>query len=559
MWSMSVDCVCAPGGFSKLMTFGAPESGTANNVRIPSIVILGADALLAALPATPIQLAHACMLVGYQNVVPASWGDELIAAASLHALRQHGQLPAIQCSCPHVAHRLLAVGTELRPFLLSLIAPPVALARYLRAMHAPEKLRITHVGRCPFAPDDSIDARLTPDELLAIFADHQIAIEEQPDYFDSVIPPDRRRYRSQPGGLPTTDMLWSAEGNGTIAARSLVELFGDELPVELAQHLLAGKPSLIDVAPTLGCVCSGATADVDAMHARARVAELEPPRATHPILDETIVTEMSLSLPATPRNAIDPAFPQASAVSASAEEQSVPNGPPPFSRDESAQIPRVPRRETETSPSAHPPHSGRRYSPAHGVARLTGVGLPTARDADGRQLPRTYVARRRPPTRLSRTSTDVEAPIAPSAQQPRAPEPPAPSEKEEPPTPAATPASDSAAANLTGTMPTIPSSPIEMSSTIVATGVAAAERVAPRLPPPARRLDEERDTNARFAERAVALPVTRLSDGRPREDTAPAAGDRPVIQLLTLGLLISMIVLVIFAVGVLVGRWMTQR
>lgn len=542
------------------MTFGAPESETDSNMRIPSIVVLGADALLAALPATPIQLAHACMLVGYQNVVPASWGDELIAAASLRALRHHGQLPAIQCSCPHVANRLLAVGTDLRPFLLSLVAPPVALARYLRAMHSPRKLRITYVGRCPFATDDSIDARLTPEALLAIFGDHQIAIEQQPDYFDSVIPPDRRRYRSQPGGLPTTAMLWSAEGNGTIAARSLVELFGEELPVELAQHLLSGKSALIDVAPTLGCVCSGAAADVDAMHARARVAELEPPRASHPILDETIVTETSLSLPATPRSPIELVSPQVSVVSAPAAEQAMPNGPPHFSGDENAPTPRVPRRETETTPSAHPPHSGRRYSPAHGVARLTGVGLPTARDADGRQLPRTYVARRRLPTRLRRASTDVEAPIAPRTDQPRAPEPPTRSEKAESRTQATPPTSDSAATTLAETIPPIPSSPIEMSSTIVATGVEVVETVAPRRAPPARRVDEERDTNARFAERAVALPVTRLSDGRQREGAPPQhAGDRPVIQLLTLGLLISMIVLVSAAVGVLVGRWMTQR
>jgi hypothetical protein len=406
-------------------------------------------------------------------------------------------------------------------------------------MHAPRRLRITYVGHCPFASDDSIDARITPEDLHAIFADHQIAIEQQPDYFDSVIPPDRRRYRSQPGGLPTTEMLWSAEGNGAVAARSLVELFGDELPVELAQHLLAGKPALIDVAPTLGCVCSGAAADVDAMHARARVAEIEPPRATHPILDETIVTETSLSLPLTSRSPIDLVSPQASAASAPRAEQTVPNGPPQFSVDESAQTPRVPRREIETAPSAHPPHSGRRYSPAHGVARLTGVGLPTARDAEGRQLPRTYVARRRLPTRLSRTSTDVEAPIAPSAEQPRATDAPAPAEKGEPPT---------------------PSSPVEMSSTIVATGVEVVETVASRRAPPARRVDDERDANARFAERAVALPVARLSDGRPRDDTTPRqAGDRTVIQILTFGLLASMIALVILALGVLVGRWMTQH
>src|SRR5205823_5994154 len=243
---------CARGEDLQIMTFGANESATPNNVRIPSIVILGADALLAALPATPIQLAHACMLAGYQNVVPISWGDELIAAASLRALRVHGQLPAIQCSCPHVEHRLLAVGTDLRPFLVSLVTPPVVLARYLRSAHSQGKLRITYVGRCPGAADEAIDARLTPEELLAIFADRQISLEAQPDVFDSVIPPDRRRFRSQPGGLPTAEMLWSASPTGA-APRSLVELYGDELPVELAQHLLAGKPVLIDVAPRLGC------------------------------------------------------------------------------------------------------------------------------------------------------------------------------------------------------------------------------------------------------------------------------------------------------------------
>src|SRR3982751_4037794 len=226
------------------MTFAAPDSATTNSMRIPSIVVLGADALLAALPATPIQLAHACALAGYHQVVPASWGDELIALASLRALRDHAHMPAIQCSCPYVAHRLLAVGTDLRPFLVSLVAPPVVLARYLRAVYEPRKLRITYVGRCPGAADESIDARLTPEELLATFADHHVTLEEQPDAFDSVIPPDRRRFRSQPGGLPTAEMLWrnNAEGGGGAGVpRSLVELYGDELPVELAQHLLAGK------------------------------------------------------------------------------------------------------------------------------------------------------------------------------------------------------------------------------------------------------------------------------------------------------------------------------
>lgn len=64
----------------------------------------------------------------------------------------------------------------------------------------------------------------------------------------------------------------------------------------------------------------------------------------------------------------------------------------------------------------------------------------------------------------------------------------------------------------------------------------------------------------RYAERPVALPVTPRSDAAPRQELAShPTGERPLMQLLTLGLLISMIVLVSAAVGFLVARWMTQR
>jgi hypothetical protein len=101
---------------------------------------------------------------------------------------------------------------------------------------------------------------------------------------------------------------------------------------------------------------------------------------------------------------------------------------------------------------------------------------------------------------------------------------------------------------------------LAMSPPLATMGAEVVESVAPLRVPSTRQVDDERDTGGRFAERTVALPMTRLSDSRPREETPPQApGDRPVMQLLTLGLLISMIVLVSAAVGVLVGRWMTQR
>jgi hypothetical protein len=457
---------------------------------------------------------------------------------------------------------LLAVGTDLRPFLVSLVAPPVILARYLRALHAPRKLRLTYVGRCPSAADESIDARLTPEELLAIFADRQIVLEDQPDFFDSVLPPDRRRYRSQPGGLPTPDMLWSSTANGT-GSRSLVELYADELPVELAQHLLAGKSVLIDAAPRLGCVCAGATAGVDPMHARARVVELEPPRASHPVLDERVMAESSLSLPASPRSAIDVVSPPSSVTSGfSGEATPPPNETTTLGSAELGQPSRDARPEVDSPSPIHPPVVGRRYSPSRGMRPVSG-GLPTARDADGRQLPRSYVARRRSPTRLTpKASTDAEGSISASANSPDDREPASTSATRQSETAEAAPielSRDEAAPTPAPEIP--PTAPrLAMSPPLATRGVDFVENVGPLRVPSTRPVDEERDTGGRFAERPVALPVTRLSDGRPREDTPPqAAGDRPVMQLLTLGLLISMIVLVSAAVGVLVGRWMTQR
>ena len=108
----------------------------------PAVVILGNDAQLAARPATPVQLAHACLAAGFRAAVPASWGDELVAGATLTALATRTERPAIQCSCPHVARRLLAVGPELAAHMVSLVAPPVAAARYLR-LHAAGELRVT--------------------------------------------------------------------------------------------------------------------------------------------------------------------------------------------------------------------------------------------------------------------------------------------------------------------------------------------------------------------------------------------------------------------------------
>ena len=335
------------------------------------IVIIGTDAVLAASPATPVQLAHACLRAGFANVIPASWGDELIANAVLRRLPQFGSSPAIQCSCPIVAHRLLSAGGDLRPVLLPLVPPPVALARYVRAFAKPSRVRITYVGACPGAVDESIDIRMTADALIAMLAERDIVLDEQPRVFESIIPPDRRRFRSLPGGVPNAEALWTELGS-----RTLVEIDGDDFVGEVVQHLLSGKNILIDASTRLGCACSGAVGGM--RNARSQIASLEPPRATAPVIDESAPIDLDLPIPAVPRAPVD-------VVSTPATSHTPPGATPPHGLDAVGN-----RRAGNVPPDQRP---GRLGTPT--VPRPVMSGVPVARDVEGKALPRAYVARRR--------------------------------------------------------------------------------------------------------------------------------------------------------------------
>ena len=366
----------------------------------PAVVILGNDALLAARPATPVQLAHACLALGFRAVVPASWGDELVAGATLDALSGRATRPAIHCACPHVARRVLAVGSDLAAHLVSLVAPPVAAARYLR-LHSSGELRVTYAGRCPAAADDSIDARLTPEELLAQLADRGIDLAEQPEVFESVIPPDRRRHLSLPGGLPSPEMLWSRD-------RFVVETMrGGDFASELADLVLARKDALIDPAAIVGCACSGAVRGVEPAEARMSVVALEPPRAAYPIVDDRGALSLELPLPAVARDAADLIAEWPARVGE--PEHRVVSGPSAALGDAPPSPPLVPNRRPRLTPpgiaavvappgaaAPTPSAAPRRRSPT-GTPRVVPGSVPVSSDSEGRILPRAYVAHRRSP------------------------------------------------------------------------------------------------------------------------------------------------------------------
>ena len=255
-----------------------------------AILVVGTDTLIEALPARPIQLAHACSPLGFDLAIPLSWGDELVAEATLRTVGARPDGPAVLCTCPLVRRRLLRSGTELAGSMISLVSPPVALARHLRATLGVRLTSLSFVGSCPSARPPEYDVAYTPDEFFGILRARGIQLEDQPDVFVDRIPPDRQRFNSLPGGCPTVEALWLRGGG-----RSLIELEREDLPVELAQHLVASRSVLVDAAPAVGCSCSGVTSSTNGHSARIAASSLEPPRAHSPIIvaDESL----DLSLP----------------------------------------------------------------------------------------------------------------------------------------------------------------------------------------------------------------------------------------------------------------------
>ena len=67
-------------------------------------------------------------------------------------------------------------GPDLAPFLVSLVSPPVATARYLRAAYGEHGVHITYIGALSERRGSAIDERLTPDAFLADLAEHGIAL-----------------------------------------------------------------------------------------------------------------------------------------------------------------------------------------------------------------------------------------------------------------------------------------------------------------------------------------------------------------------------------------------
>ncbi|MGQ0640075.1 MAG: hypothetical protein ACT4P6_04775 [Gemmatimonadaceae bacterium] len=229
------------------------------------VAILGNDAVLEARPATPTQLAQACLRASFDLVVPASWGEELLAHQYAESLGPYNGPPPVLGHCPIVAQ---ALGDHPDRVLLALAPPPIATARYLRRVFGPRPLVITYAGRCPGAIGPELDAVVAPDRLLTILNDAGLSPASQSELYQSMVPPDRGRYASQPGGSPNESFLLRESGV------TLREVSPAALDVA-SQGIAAHERVAVDCGRLAGCVC--------AAQAQAVVAQ-EPPRRKEPVV-----------------------------------------------------------------------------------------------------------------------------------------------------------------------------------------------------------------------------------------------------------------------------------
>jgi hypothetical protein len=236
------------------------------------VAILGTDALLAARPVDPIQLARACQAAGFDFVAPVSWGEELIASYLADRLEAgYGTGSIIAAICPLARDQLMATPVETP--VLAIVSPPVASARYLRAAFQPRAVHITYVGACAGAQHPDIDVHCLPETLFTRFAESGIDPARQPRHLDGQLPAERSRYASRPGGIPDSNWLLAHAGRRVVEAAPIT--------ADVVTQLHHDEAVVIDLATACRCVCA---------RDRIAAARLEPPRSTTPILGELQVT-----------------------------------------------------------------------------------------------------------------------------------------------------------------------------------------------------------------------------------------------------------------------------
>jgi diguanylate cyclase (GGDEF)-like protein len=271
-----------------------------------AVLILPTEVSVYFYPATPEQVINACFEAGFERIYFESLGDELVAAEYMKAWSADRGGSWIRSTSPIVVNYCRTKLPELLPFLVPVVTPAVAVARYIRVLderiaeelgRKPRRVEIVYAG--VGAPgvngeEDSVDICLSLEELEALLDEVGRPIDQPLTL--TRIPPERRRHLSTAGGLPRAmleehkqDSRHFRKERGLASLPAVARaVIGEETPL-----------GFVDVLPFEGNLGHPAYGPPEDLYWRQMIADLvEPSRAKDPVIEPV---EVDLSVRFTPR------------------------------------------------------------------------------------------------------------------------------------------------------------------------------------------------------------------------------------------------------------------
>jgi diguanylate cyclase (GGDEF)-like protein len=293
------DAIDVSGQIGKALSIAAQGGG---------VLILSPEVAAHFYPETPEQVINACYAAGFRSVYRGVIGDELVAAEYLKLWDDESWGTLIRSTDPVVVETITSLYPELVPYLAPVTSPPVAEARYLRALYDTE-LQIVYAGICPPVGTPELDAGITFQDLEQLFKLRGVNVSTMATFFTR-IPEERRRHLSAAGGMPLALLEEVRQTNGRFRkVRGL-----DALPA-LAQAITVDRLDLgfVDILSYEGSLDHPLSGPREKFFwRRAVVAKSEPPRSRDPVIDSAVLASVGATFEMHPRRRS--ATPDAAAV-----------------------------------------------------------------------------------------------------------------------------------------------------------------------------------------------------------------------------------------------------
>jgi diguanylate cyclase (GGDEF)-like protein len=259
-----------------------------------AVLILATEAAVHFYPASLEQVLNACSAAGFEAVYPGALGDELVAHEYLKLWRRQVNGTTIRSTSPIVVEYVKRRYPALLPYLAPVVTPPVAQARYLRALHG-DGVRIVYSGVASVGGRDGsspIDAAITFAELESLLTERGVVPLGQPKRLEQE-PLGRRRHLSTAGGMPLPVLE-----EERAASRRFRKVRGLDEVAAIAEAIerSGGEPELgfVDLLLYERDLDHPVMGPKSQLYLRREIAaRSEPPRSPEPVFDPKVPVDLS--------------------------------------------------------------------------------------------------------------------------------------------------------------------------------------------------------------------------------------------------------------------------